>query len=233
MSKERSRQGRFSMPIVALLGIGMALLSAPTAVYADESPLMLSSDGRSWAPTLSSAIFDEGHRFIPGDVEPASFWVKNTAKSTMWLTVQVVKDPDTARHLDVDFGLGTVELNSGCTTIVENQPLQRGVPVRFAGSISANSNTSIDTRNRGSGLRIKTLLADSPTALAAGDCIATGEAVSNAHASQLGELSATGLNASTLAIAGAAALVLGALLAGMRRLGFMKKRRKGSDVQSA
>ena len=53
----------------------LILLTATPAVAADE--IGLSSDGFSWGSTLPQPLFDPAFRWVPGDRETASFWVRN------------------------------------------------------------------------------------------------------------------------------------------------------------
>lgn len=64
------------------------LLTASPAVAAGE--IGLSSDGVSWGSTLSQPLFDPGFRWVPGDRETASFWVRNESGDSALLDVAIL-----------------------------------------------------------------------------------------------------------------------------------------------
>jgi len=63
------------------------------AVAADE--IGLSNDGTSWSPSLPQPLFDPAFRWVPGDSETASFYVRNQGPTSALLTVE-------ARSADTD-----------------------------------------------------------------------------------------------------------------------------------
>ena len=64
------------------------LLIATPAVAADE--IGLSTDGASWGSTLSQPLFDPGFRWVPGDRESASFWVRNQSDASALLDIAIL-----------------------------------------------------------------------------------------------------------------------------------------------
>src|SRR5688500_5683454 len=64
------------------------LLTATPAVAADE--IGLSSDGGSWSSTLAQPLFDPAFRWVPGDHETASFWVRNESDDSALLDVAIL-----------------------------------------------------------------------------------------------------------------------------------------------
>jgi len=63
-------------------------LTATPAIAAEE--IGLSSDGVSWGSTLSQPLFDPAFRWVPGDRETASFWVRNQSRDPALLDVSIL-----------------------------------------------------------------------------------------------------------------------------------------------
>ena len=64
------------------------LLTAAPALAADE--IGLSSDGVSWGSGLSQPLFDAAFRWVPGDRETASFWVRNESDDSALLDIAIL-----------------------------------------------------------------------------------------------------------------------------------------------
>ncbi len=64
------------------------LLTATPAVAADE--IGLSNDGVLWGSTLPHPLFDPAFRWVPGDRETASFWVRNQSDDSALLDVAIL-----------------------------------------------------------------------------------------------------------------------------------------------
>jgi len=93
----RSRRSMITMPAMMLIMVALALavssaLPLPTATAAGR--IAVSHDGRTWAPSLTSPVFDQTGRWVPGDVEQASFWVRNDATDPGDLTITATADPN-------------------------------------------------------------------------------------------------------------------------------------------
>ncbi len=71
----------------------LALLVPSTAQAADE--IRLSNDGVTWSTSLSAPLFDPAFRWVPGDSETASFFVRNQGPSSARMTIE-------ARSADTD-----------------------------------------------------------------------------------------------------------------------------------
>lgn len=69
-------RSRILVALLATCGVFLAVLvPASPASAADE--LGLSVDGATWSGTLPGPLFDPDFRWVPGDVEVASFFVRN------------------------------------------------------------------------------------------------------------------------------------------------------------
>ncbi|KAA1424123.1 LPXTG cell wall anchor domain-containing protein [Nocardioides antri] len=76
-----------------------SVVGAASARAADE--VGLSSDGVVWYDALHRPLFDPAQRWVPGDVETASFYVRNQGPSAAQLTIEV-RSADGARLLADD-----------------------------------------------------------------------------------------------------------------------------------
>lgn len=82
----RARLGLLIVAAAALLGLGL-----PAASAAGE--LGLSPDGVTWGDTLPGPLFDPSFRWVPGDSETASFWVRNQSTDDGVLYVTMLTGP--------------------------------------------------------------------------------------------------------------------------------------------
>jgi LPXTG-motif cell wall-anchored protein len=75
--------------VVSLMVATTLVAGAPAAHAAGE--LELSNDGATWSSNLAHPVFDPSVRVVPGDVETASFHVRNAAATGGALTVDVLE----------------------------------------------------------------------------------------------------------------------------------------------
>lgn len=80
--------------VICWIVLVSAVLTAEAgAARADEVGLSL--DGRTWTPDLDRPLFDPRMRWVPGDVEIRSFWVRNESATKASMNVGVrTSDPD-------------------------------------------------------------------------------------------------------------------------------------------
>ncbi|MFL6090586.1 MAG: hypothetical protein ACJ71Z_10650 [Aeromicrobium sp.] len=76
---------KFMVPLFVVCALGLL----PSAAWA-ANELGLSSDGSHWAPKLNTPLFDANFRWVPGDTETASFWVRNQSGDKATLDVAVL-----------------------------------------------------------------------------------------------------------------------------------------------
>ena len=75
-------------PIALSTAVSLAaVVSAAPARAADE--IGLSPDGVVWYDALHRPLFDAERRWVPGDAETASFYVRNAGNSAAQLTIEV------------------------------------------------------------------------------------------------------------------------------------------------
>jgi hypothetical protein len=76
-----------AMARAILLAATMA--AVPTAAQAGDR-VGLSTDGVTWAATLSPPLFDPNFRWVPGDRQESSFWVRNQSTDDATLDIAVL-----------------------------------------------------------------------------------------------------------------------------------------------
>lgn len=111
-----------SLAVTAALAT-LAVVGAAAPASADDE-IGLSRDGVSWSSQLDAPLFDDGFLWVPGDVEQASFLVRNDGPSDGELAVDVLTDdPDgliasDAFLLEARIGTGEwVEVAAGTTAL--------------------------------------------------------------------------------------------------------------------
>ena len=121
--------------MTALLVVYASVSSTP-AVAADE--IGLSNDGVRWGSTLSDPIFDPNFRWVPGDDEIASFYVRNQGPTGAAMTIEarsadtdkLLSNDDIALSARVDGG-SWVELKNGVASKrLTSRSITRGDVVR-------------------------------------------------------------------------------------------------------
>lgn len=78
--------------LLCMLGIATVAtaLTAGDPAYADDEHIGLSHDGRTWQPSLRAPVFDPDRRWVPGEIDRKSFYIRNEGPTTARLTVDVV-----------------------------------------------------------------------------------------------------------------------------------------------
>ncbi|GAA3542110.1 hypothetical protein GCM10022263_31580 [Nocardioides daeguensis] len=125
------------MRIAALLGAVLLVVGPVGPARADRGTdvdaVQVSSDGRTWSDRLRQPLFDPGFRWVPGDREVRSFWVRNNGPSEALLRVDIttdngglLSDEDVELALRVDDG-PWAELPGGAdaTGLIEDALAQR------------------------------------------------------------------------------------------------------------
>lgn len=75
--------------LVRLLGMTVILATAAAPAQA-AGELELSLDGTTWTQSIAGPLFDESMRWVPGDSETASFFIRNNGGSNGTLTVDIL-----------------------------------------------------------------------------------------------------------------------------------------------
>jgi LPXTG-motif cell wall-anchored protein len=129
-----------SVPSFVVRGLLLAglVVAAPTgAVAADE--IGLSKDGSHWSSTLPAPLFDPGFRWVPGDDETSSFFVRNQGPSGAVLTIaarsadtdQLLSNADMDLFARVDGGPWIELANGVATSALTERSVARGGTARI------------------------------------------------------------------------------------------------------
>ncbi|WP_254052321.1 LPXTG cell wall anchor domain-containing protein [Aeromicrobium sp. A1-2] len=98
------------MRAIMCLLAALALVPVVVAPAFADARIGLSRDGVTFAPTLSSTLFDPDLRWVPGDSRTATFYVRNQADEPATLSVDVV-----GTHIDslLETGYLTISVRGG------------------------------------------------------------------------------------------------------------------------
>lgn len=77
-------------PTVRLIGMTLCLSAIPVAPASAADELGLSVDQIHWTRAITTPLFDDSMRWVPGDSEDATFFVRNQGGSRGLLVVDVV-----------------------------------------------------------------------------------------------------------------------------------------------
>lgn len=124
---------RLLFATISMLGAFVAALG-PAAPASAANELGLSSNGTTWSATLPTPLFDPAFRWVPGDVEESSFYVRNQSSETGVLRVDMM---DTAVRslmetgdLEVAARVGAADwvavTTAGAQTLVEDEQIPAG-----------------------------------------------------------------------------------------------------------
>jgi len=82
--------------VVPALGLALGLIAGPVGPASAADELGLSPDGVTWAGALPGPIFDPAFRWVPGDSEIGTFYVRNqsTDDGVLDLTMQAAQVTD-------------------------------------------------------------------------------------------------------------------------------------------
>ena len=125
-----------SFVVRGLLLAGLVVAAPMGAVAADE--IGLSKDGSNWSSSLSAPLFDPAFRWVPGDDEISSFFVRNQGPSGAVLTIsvrsadteQLLSDSDIELFARVDGGPWIKLANGVATSAVTERSITRRGTVR-------------------------------------------------------------------------------------------------------
>jgi len=192
-----------------LLG-AMAVIGSPAAA-ADE--IGLSNDGVSWGTSLSLPLYDPAQRWVPGDDETASFYVRNQGPTRALLTIEA-RSADTDRLLSDDDirlraragGGSWIRLDNGVPTAgLTDQTIARGGVVK----VDVNAAFDWDAPNRSQAKELEVVFR-----------VVLSDALDDSGGRDRGSLPGTGSMVPGWGIvAGAALIAVGAGLTRRRRAG--------------
>ncbi|MCW2753001.1 MAG: hypothetical protein JWQ32_412 [Marmoricola sp.] len=137
------------MPLVRtflVLAIGLLVTLGFQGSAQAAGELGLSPDGTHWAATLPNPLFDPAFRWVPGDSEVASFFVRNQSADAAVLDVTMLTGPLQTLIETGDLTVGA-SVDSGPFTDVSTpgtQALIRQVPVASGASHKINVRVTFD-----------------------------------------------------------------------------------------
>lgn len=116
-----------------LLGALALLVGTHTPAFASNE-LGLSSDGVHWGNSLPGQLFDPAFRWVPGDSETRTFYVRNQSKDAAVLDVTMITGPaealidtgDLKVGVRVDNGAFESATTSGTHVLASQVPVARG-----------------------------------------------------------------------------------------------------------
>jgi len=116
----------------------LTTLISSSAIAADE--VGLSNDGTTWGSTLAHPLFDPSIRWVPGDDETASFYVRNQGPTRALMTIEA-RSADTDELLSNDDIALKARAAGGAWVDLEN-----GVPTAdlAGGSIASGGVVKVD-----------------------------------------------------------------------------------------
>lgn len=130
----KRRHGWLLVSGVLIMTAGQLLIASPAHA---EDELRVSSDARHWQPNLDRPLFDPAHRWVPGDTETTTFWIRNTASSAGVLRVTI--DP-----IDHDQFLATgLQIRARTTGGGWFRLAADGSPRRIADTLPAGGTTRV------------------------------------------------------------------------------------------
>ncbi len=216
---------------LATVVVGATCLLAPPAHAAEE--IGLSNDGTTWSSTLEHPLFDPAFRWVPGDSETASFYVRNQGPSSALLTIEarsagtdeLLDDDDIALRARAADGEWVSVENGVASRSLTSESIRRGDVVEVVVNATFDPVSTNQSQTRHLLLRLDVTLTD---ALEDGG----GEGAGNDDGpggSGVGSGSLAGLLPETGSATTWLALWVGALLAGLG-LALAARRRQDDEV---
>lgn len=131
------------------------------AAFAADSYLSFSSNGASFAPSLTAPVFNQGVRLVPGSTTGGSIWVRNDGSEAAYLSAGAVStstDPELAGLLSVSgfadgfaAGSGLLPETGSCTDISQAWRLAPGQAVHMELTAALSTEAPNAARNRSAG----------------------------------------------------------------------------------
>lgn len=128
--------------------LGMLAATATTVIAALAVParaadgIGLSLDGRTWSDSIRQPLFDAGSRWVPGDSETRSFYVRDQGPTGARLTVDVLTRDGNRLIADDDL-LIEVRADGGAWGVIENGGTARAIA---SGRLGQGARARVDVR---------------------------------------------------------------------------------------
>lgn len=208
---------RCLLRLVTVVAAATCLL-VPPAHAADE--IGLSNDGATWSSSLPQPLFDPAFRWVPGDSETASFYVRNQGPSSALMTVEA-RSADTDDLLENDDITLRARADGGQWVSLDNGVASESLTARSIGQggvVQIDVNASFDpastsrSQDKRVALRFAVTLADALEG--PGDDDSDG-ADDGAAGSGTGGPDASGIIPSTGSVVDPLLLLIGAIMVGV------------------
>lgn len=155
------------MKLVVPFAFACAVALCPGPAFAADE-IGLSNDGVHWSPDLATPLFDPGFRWVPGDRETASFWVRNQSEDGARLEIVVLGDGIdslmTTGDLSVTIGSENGGASSTMTTgrqLLSSRPVEAGETERIDVTIAFDSAATNQSQVKALDLRFEVRLTQS------------------------------------------------------------------------
>lgn len=131
-----------------LLVLALALGTGPASAAMRQDPATVSSDAQHWTTSLDTALLDQAHRWVPGDTQTVTVWVRNLSREAATLNVtttdEATADKPTARDAR-QRGRGASEVPLEVSVRVDGRPVRIGDDIghRIAGAVPARVDLTI------------------------------------------------------------------------------------------
>jgi len=148
------------------LGAVFVLMLAVAAPAAADNELSVSNDGVTYARDLTVPLFDPALRWVPGDVESSTFYVKNNDGLGALLTVDLLGDHigdlldsgDLHVTASAGTGLSVIASDGSATRILDGANVPGGAVVPVTVTVSFDEDSPNDTQLRSTDIRLQITL---------------------------------------------------------------------------
>jgi hypothetical protein len=225
------RRAALAVLVAGSVAVGLAAAGAAAAVgapavvsAADDDRLLLSGDGSTWAPDLTTPLLDPDLVWVPGDVVTGRLYARNASgeRATAAATVRLSGGPDGARDPLVDALNLRTRIGSGPWT---DGPRSRGAELSPGEELPIDVEVELDpaatdvTQLRAARVDVVVTLSGVGSGGSGPGPGGGGTGVGGAGAGGAGGLAPTGADLLLPALVAAGAVVLGVVLRRRARRG--------------
>lgn len=161
----------------------VALLLAATVVFltggsasAQPGPIGLSVDGTHWSTTLAHPLFNSSYRWVPGDTQLATLYVRNQSGRSAVMSVALVSgalrdailSQDFVVYTSIDGRKSTPAHPPGSQMVVALGPSAVGSVHRVKILVSMSRSSTNQAQTRRFDLNVRVSLSQEPTSLGGG-----------------------------------------------------------------
>lgn len=145
---------RTALATVLIAGSALAVLPAQAAVpAAADDRLVLSRDGSTWVPDVTTPLLDPGLVWVPGDVMVDTLYARNVSgeNASAVATVHLDGGPDDAGdplvdELNVRTRTGAAPWTDGTTSVITDLPPGEEIPIGIEVELDPAASTASQQR---------------------------------------------------------------------------------------